>query len=230
VPARFIYKRCAQFNTSMDIELNKYRKCLFEIKKRTEVIKNFVSHGKTTGYLITDVELICLQFRKIIELIALGSLVANKEVYSKERERFKEDWNARLIFQDLERMNPKFYPEPSKQIEKINKAGQKYFHFERITTGFMTRKDAIKIYEQCGGILHADNPFKGEKDIKDIKNKFPNWATRLITLMNHHSIILNNGHMVVGLMQGRDDGLPHVTLFGQVSGDEEQKLKDMMAS
>ncbi|NOS94616.1 MAG: hypothetical protein HOP30_22115 [Cyclobacteriaceae bacterium] len=212
----------------MNIELSKYRNCLFEIKKRTEVIKQFVSKGKTTGYLITDVELICLQFRKIIELIALGSLVANKDVYSKERERFKEDWNARLIFQDLERMNPRFYPEPSMQIEKLNTTGEKYFHFEPIKTGYMTRTDALKIYEKCGGVLHADNPFKGERDIKEIRNKFSTWATRLITLMNHHSIILNNGHMVVGLMQGRDDGLPHVTLFGEVSGAEKQKLKDMM--
>jgi hypothetical protein len=155
-------------------------------------------------------------------------LVANKEVYSRERERFKEDWNARLIFQDLERMNPKFYPEPSKQIEKKNKAGEKYFHFEIITTGFMTKEDALKIYEKCGGILHADNPFKDEKNIKEIKNKFPTWATRLITLMNHHSIILNNGSMVVGLMQGQEDGLPHATLFGQVIGEEELRLKSNM--
>lgn len=212
----------------MDVETKKYQKCLYEIFKRTDVIRTFVGKGKTTGYLTTDVELICLQFRKIIELIALGSLVANKEIYSKERERFKEDWNARLIFQDLERMNSKFYPAPVKPTEKINEiTKRKYLHFGPVTTGYMTMKDALKIYERCGGVLHADNPYKGDKNIKEIKNMFPTWATRLVNLLNHHTIILNNGQMLFGQMKGKD-GLPFVMLYGQVTGDEEIKLKEEM--
>lgn len=212
----------------MTVELTKYRKCLYEIKRRTEVIRDFITKKKTTGYLITEVEFICLQFRKVIELIALSSLVANKDEYSKQHEKFETHWNARLIFQDLERINSKFYPEPSKQIVKNGKNGEKYFHFERITTGYLTKDKAVKIYEKCGGILHAENPFKGgEKDIKKLYAEFPKWLTEVITLLNHHSIILHGqDHMVVGLMKGEKDGQPHVTLFGQVSGEEEQRLRD----
>lgn len=209
----------------MKVEISKYRQCLYDIKKRTEVINHHIHGIKTTGYLGTDVELVALQFRKIIELIALSSLVANKKEYAAQRVKFKEDWNARLIFQDLERINPKFYPSPSKQVEKTNSEGIKYFHFDPIEAGFLTKKEAIKIYEKCGGVLHAENPFKELKDIKQLQKQFPFWIKKIITLLNHHSIILTDGHMVVGLMQGKKDGQPQVTLFGQVDDEESKEFK-----
>jgi len=210
----------------MEIELQKYQKCLFEIKKRTEVINDFLTRKKTIGYLISEVEFICLQFRKIIELIALSSLVANKEEYSKQHEKFETHWNARLIFQDLERINSKFYPEPSKQIEKLDNSGKRYFNFEPIKSGYLTKDKAIQIYEKCGGILHADNPFRGEKNIKDMYNLFPKWLSEIITLLNHHCIVLHGkNQMIVGLMQAKDDGNPKVFLFEEVDHKEAEELK-----
>jgi len=208
----------------MSVEIDKYQNCLLEIKKRTEVIASLISEEKTTGYLIVDVELVCLQFRKIIELIALSSLVANKEIYAQQREKFKEDWNARLIFQDLERMNPKFYPNPSEQIEKTTKSGERYYHFEPLTSGFLSKENALKIYERCGGILHAENPFKNKRNIAEIKAQFHDWIIQLITLMNHHLIVLNNGNMVVGIMHSKDDGNPYAFLFAKTPEEFQQNF------
>lgn len=208
----------------MSVELNKYRQCLFDIKKRTEVIIHHLDGTKTTGYLGTDVELLALQFRKIIELIALLSLVANKKQYAEHRKKFKEDWNARLIFQDLERINPDFYPKPSKQIIKSESESVRQFDFEPIESGFLEKKEAIKIYEKCGGVLHAENPFKESKDIKQFRNQFPFWIKKIIRLLNHHSIILVDKLMVVGLMEGKEDGQPHATLFEQIDKGEVEKL------
>ncbi|MCW3787260.1 hypothetical protein [Plebeiibacterium sediminum] len=210
----------------MSVEVNKYRKCLYDILKRTEVINHYIQGVKTTGYLGTDIELIALQFRKIIELIALSSLVANKKEYAAMRSKFREDWNARLIFQDLERVNPEFYPKPSKQIEKVNSEGVKYFEFEPIEAGYLSKKEAIKIYEKCGGVLHAENPFRESKDIMQLQKQFPFWIKKIMTLMNHHSIILANKNMVVGLMKGKNDGLPHVTLFGLAENQNIKQFKE----
>lgn len=47
-----------------------------------------------------------------LELIAFGSLVANKDSYSAAYAKFAEHWNARLMLRDVERVNPDFYPRP----------------------------------------------------------------------------------------------------------------------
>lgn len=204
----------------MKTDIQKYQERLFEIKQRTEVIFKFLEKKQTTGFLITDVEFLCLQFRKIIEEIAFLSLIANKEEYSKQYSKFEKHWNARLIFQDLERINPGFYPEPTKQIQKESKDGYRRFEFEKITTGFMTRDEALKVYEKCGGMMHSNNPYRSKVDIKKLNNNFIDWLNKIIKLLSHHCIILyGKAHMVVGLMQSKEDGKPYAFDFGEVKND-----------
>ena len=62
------------------IELGLYQDCLLEIKKRTEIIADHLNGITVEKYAIIEVETICLQFRKILEKIALISLIANKEM------------------------------------------------------------------------------------------------------------------------------------------------------
>ena len=86
-----------------------------EIKRRIEVISRLIEKRFTTGYDVTDVETGCLQMRKILELIALGSLVVNKEEISKEYDNYANHWNAKDILTYIETVNPNFYPVPSEQ-------------------------------------------------------------------------------------------------------------------
>lgn len=67
----------------MNTEHQKYLQNLYDISKRMEVIGKHLSENFYTEYLITEVEFISLQFRKVFEHIALSSLVANKSEYSK---------------------------------------------------------------------------------------------------------------------------------------------------
>lgn len=202
----------------MKTDIHKYRDRLYAIKRRKEVITNYLQNKQSTGYLITNVEFLCLQFRKIIEEIAFLSLIANKEEYSKQYDKFEKHWNARLIFRDLERINPSFYPEPIKQIEKQNEDGETYFQFEKIMTGFMTKNDAIKVYEKCGGMMHSRNPYRSEIDIDKINANFVIWISEITILLNHHTITLyNQKHMLVGMMVSNDRGYPNAFDFKQVS-------------
>jgi hypothetical protein len=211
----------------MKTDLQKYKQRLIEIKHRTDVITRHLQKKQSTGYLITEVEFLCLQFRKIIEEIAFLSLIANKEEYSKQYTKFEMNWNARLIFRDLEQINPSFYPEPSQQVEKKNKEGERYFEFEKITTGFMTKNDAIKIYEKCGRMMHSNNPYRNKVNIEKLYGGFPNWLNKVIKLLNHHSIVLyGKGHMVVGLMHSKDDGQPHAFDFRETAPEETKRFNE----
>ena len=54
-----------------------YRNCLHEIKDRMSIARRYLEGSLTTGYAVADLESACLQTRKVLELIALGSLVVN---------------------------------------------------------------------------------------------------------------------------------------------------------
>ena len=212
----------------MKSDIIKYRDNLFDIKKRTEVIVEHLTDVRNEKYLITEVEFLCLQFRKILELIALSSLVANKEEYSKQHEKFAKHYNARLIFQDLERVNPDFYPVPTRQnLKKVD--GQRIFDLQHVTDGYLTKDDFLSIYEKCGGMLHAENPYGQRRDIQAIKDEFPIWMNKIIVLLNHHNIKLVDGEtMIIALMQGEGDNNPQVTEFKVLRGQEELNIRSKM--
>lgn len=196
-----------------EVELGLYQDCLYEIKRRVDVIADHLNQVTIEKYLIIEVETICLQFRKILEKIALMSLVANKELYAEQHEKFAKHYHAERIMRDLERINPDFYPVPTKRIKNENEVDE----WIEIEHGYLTKKEFVEIYEKCGGMLHARNPFAGEKPIKEIQTCFPEWLTKICILLNHHHIRLVGGEiMLVALMKREDNGLPQAVLFKKV--------------
>ena len=195
------------------VELGLYQNCLYEIKRRIDVIAEHLNGVTTEKYLIIEVETICLQFRKILEKIALMSLVANKELYAEQNEKFAKHYHAERIMKDLERINPDFYPVPTKRVKHENKVDE----WIEIESGYLTKEELVKIYEKCGGMMHAQNPFASEKPLKEIQECFPEWLTKICILLDHHHIKLVGGEVViVGLMEKRDNGLPQAVLFERV--------------
>ena len=96
--------------------LDLYLQEMWYVKKRIDAIRYIVTHKQTTLFQFTNIEFMTLQIRKIIEHIAMGNLVANKELYEEYSTKFSSNWNAKYIFRDLERLNPKFYPIPVKTV------------------------------------------------------------------------------------------------------------------
>ena len=196
-----------------EVELGLYQNCLYEIKRRIDVIAEHLNGVTTEKYLTVEVETVCLQFRKILEKIALMSLVANKEVYAEQNEKFAKHYHAERIMNDLERINPDFYPVPTKRVKQENKVDK----WIEIESGYLTKEELVKIYEKCGGMMHAQNPFASEKPLKEIQRCFPEWLTKICILLNHHHIKLVGGEvMIVALMERRDNGLPQAVLFKRV--------------
>ena len=110
--------------------LNLYLQEMWYVKKRTEAIRTIALKEKTTLFPITNIEFMTLQIRKIIEHIAMGNLIANKELYEEYSAKFSSNWNARYIFRDLERLNFKFYPEPVKSdyTKEVEEFCEKYVY------------------------------------------------------------------------------------------------------
>ena len=195
--------------------LDIYAVCMEEIKRRTEVVRSFFEGNSSTPFQQTTAESICLQVRKILELIALSSLVANKEVYSQARKNFHKDWRAQYILNDIERLNPEFYPVPCRQV--LDKNSGNPIQNIALTSGFLTRQEFEQIYDRCGGLLHANNPFDKAKDVDNFLKVAPAWMDKIRVLLNLHEVQLSQaGYKLFVLMQAVSDGKVHVTLHKRV--------------
>ena len=52
-----------------------------EVKRRTQTITDMLRGRTTTSFRSTNIEFMCLQIRKMLELISMGSLVLNKDEF-----------------------------------------------------------------------------------------------------------------------------------------------------
>ena len=158
----------------------------------------------------------CLIEIKSRILVIERNLSANKEIYSKEYKKFAQNYHAERILKDLERINPKFYPEPSKQIRIEGKEGISY-KLEAINEGSLTKDEFVKVYEKCGSMLHAENPFGKKKEYIKIKEEFLEWLKKIKLLLSHHGIMLVDGKtIIIGLMKTEKNGLPQTVLFKRI--------------
>jgi hypothetical protein len=182
-----------------------------EIKLRTRVLDAFIHGAATAVYRATNIESTYLQFRKIIELIAFGSLVANKEAIAKVYQEFSRLWNARRLLRDLEKVNPGFYPQPI--VERYDE--QRGMNaLEPKKEGFLTRDDLIQLYEKCGGILHATNPYSQPIDYGQYETEASTWRDKIVGLLNCHTIrLLDDPNMYLIHMHEEQDGRVHHYIF-----------------
>jgi len=89
-----------------------------------------------------------VQLRKTLELIAFGSLCANKAKYAEAHAKFEQHWRATRLLSDLERIHPQFYPRPMNMAASTRVEG---FSLSDITVEFLTRQDFVELYETLSG-------------------------------------------------------------------------------
>lgn len=172
----------------------------------------------TTGeghalYKPTTIESVCLQLRKVLELIAMASLVANKEAYSAAHNGFAKHWNAKRLLKDLERINPDFYPRPA--ILAPPKSPGAQVHFIDRKEDFLTKAEFVEVYLRCSKMLHADNPFAAKVDHKEYEKELPVWRQKVFNLLDLHWIsLLDKKELYLIQMKGEADG--KVNLYSTV--------------
>ena len=94
------------------LPLTAYANVMREVKWRVAALGEFLSLQEPASAPPIGLESACLQLRQVLELIAFGSLCANKSAYSAVHADFAKHWNAELLLRDLERVNSGFYPVP----------------------------------------------------------------------------------------------------------------------
>jgi hypothetical protein len=210
-----MYDAESQDSTKLAAALGGYCTCMEEIKLRVESIRAIVAKRVTTLYPVTNVEFVYLQLRKILELIALASLVANKAEYAKVHKKFASHWHAKKILDDIGKVNPLFYPVPTREI--IDPTTGKVKETQPLESGFLTKDDFIELYDTSSKVLHAHNPFAPPQDIVALEQHTSGWMEKIVTLLNHHQVQLFDLDMQLWvLMHGKDDGKVHGMLFRKV--------------
>jgi hypothetical protein len=161
-----------------------------EIKLRDQVIESFLTGKRHTGQRMTNIELVCLQFRKIAELIILSALCPHKKEYLKVHSNIEKKWDATKIRKTLDKIHPDFYPIPFERIVDQSTGKQKN---GCVTNGYLSKDVCISLIGRCGGILHGFNPYNDDKvfkEIESVENKFPEWQRKVRRLLKTHEIKL----------------------------------------
>lgn len=179
-----------------------YCNVMEEVKSRVSVIDFFLSGNSHALHEPITLESVALQIRKILELIAMASLVANKQEYEKVYSNFATAWQAEYLFNDLGRVNADFYPKPV--VEKPSKNLQIKTQLADRCHDYLTKNEFIKIYKKCGAIMHASNPLGRKIDYEYYKKSIPEWRQKIINLLNNHQIRLL-GHMGFYLIHMNED-------------------------
>ncbi|HIS89968.1 TPA: hypothetical protein IAA87_11190 [Candidatus Avigastranaerophilus faecigallinarum] len=209
--------------------VNKYTSCMQEIKLRINAIHSIIKRQTTTLYPYTNLEFICLQIRKILELIAMANLVANKDEYQKIREKFSIDWNAKRIIETIEKVNKNFFPTAIYR-EQLDNEKIKY-HWHKKVSNILTKDIYIKIYDEISNILHAQNPFKIDRiNLDNLQQEALEYVNLIVNTLNEHNTYLCNGNIVNCNMNAFDpnsnekEGKVSVHYFGQVTTDDIEEV------
>jgi hypothetical protein len=204
-------------------DIHQYALLMKEIKNRTEVIFFFLTGAGHALFRPTTLESMCLQIRKILELIALSSLIANKSKYCEVYDNFTKAWNAEYLLRDLERINTNFYPQPVREEEtqEITKTGEPVkSKWENVDTSeYLTKDDFIKVYKKCGAMMHADNPKGTKVDYSYYEKAIPEWIRKIMRLLNSHQIHLVDDENIylIHMKEDRDDEVHYYT-FSPIKG------------
>src|SRR4051812_2567910 len=178
----------------MATEIEIYVKQMGEVRHRLGLVQAVLAGSVRSGHETFDAELIFIQLRKALELIAFGSLCANKQKFSQVYEKFADQWSAKRLFRDLEKVNPKFYPEPLEEPKQLPGASDpRHFHFDRPVDGFMTQNEFVQLYDSSAEVLHIRNPFKRRDPTIRIGYTVEQWIARIKRLLSWHLMHLTDG-------------------------------------
>lgn len=194
----------------MNPMLNFYCSCLQEVQLRLQLVRSVLDGTFSAKSELLDIEIVYLHLRKILEQLAFASICANKDKYSETYSNFSTHWNADRMLRDLEKINPDFYPTPLvlsaiTPLQGVNR----HFHFEFLSTGFLTKAEFVDLYNQCGALLHAENPFAIGKRSLPTHVSMTGHVSKIQNLLTFHRVKLIDDSET-WVISAPKDGIVHV--------------------
>jgi len=195
-----------------------------EIKWRHAAVKE-LSNKMTSGqvHIAVATDWAYLQLRKILELIAMSSLVANKqalEEMDRSMKKLGKEWHGNDILKIVKGINPDFYPVPLIEEPSSNPNPAVKTELVDKPDGFLDRRDFSRLYGICGKLLHADNPLGKKTDYVTSWNNGPVWERKIIGLLNCHKIRLvdQDGFYLVHMSEAQRGGKAYMYEFSKYTG------------
>lgn len=200
-----------------------YCTLMAEVKGRLAVLHAVHSKTYELGNDLARMEFCALLVRKSLEQVALASLVSNREAFCAAYDQFETCWNAKLILADVERVNPKFYPQPVETLASPEPPAK--FHLKGLTDGFLTRNEFVNVYEKVASLLHAPNPYGRTPDLAFFDKNVPLWGAQIARLLDKHLFVLAGSSSVFFVQMHEDDGrVHHYTLNAATAEDLQAAL------
>jgi hypothetical protein len=196
-------------------QMTAYRDCIGEARLRLELAKARITDRKCAGVVTEfDIESISLHLRKVVELIALGSISANKVEYEKVRADIGRDWNARLIFRDVERINPSFFPIP---FEFDGDASMK-----EPTYKCMDREGLMELYDKTSQFMHSRNRYAPLQNYGYVLEDLAGRVDLLINLLRSFEVhLLPSDYLYFVVMNFRTEDPVQVALAGYIDDEHD---------
>lgn len=166
-------------------------------------------------------ELAYLQFRKVCEMLALGSLYLHGDLPGAKS--LTGEWNAEQIMKKLRRLHPDFFQKSAAIVQDGEReGGQKVW---RIVDNFnavaLTLGDLKTLYAECGVALHRGKIKTLNFDAavrQEDWDAIAAWQERLVGLINSHVVYrAGNSGAYIFNAKGSND-LPHCSILA-FSGD-----------
>jgi hypothetical protein len=177
----------------MNEDTKLYINCMEDARFRVNFVKDLPARNGTTGFQVIDQELVFLQMRKILEIIAFASLTANRAKYDAAYKKLTTVWRAKDMLRQLEKINPEFYPLPI-QPPQLQPDGTKHC---AAVDGFLTKDDFVSLYDVASSFLHAGNPFSAQDPIIKMRYNVRQWLERIQALIALHVMRLVDGNLWV---------------------------------
>lgn len=198
--------------------LEGYCQLMLEIRHRASAVAALEYPSREVIPDFIRVELLVMQIRKILEIIALSSMVANEKDYLETYDKIEKHYHAKKILRFVKKLNPDFYPKPVSHT----KTGDSTHHLEwknEQDGSYLTIKEFEKLYDRCGALMHAHNPYSAPKDYAEYESSIRKWMTKIEGLLHAHVIKLVNDNNYYLIHMNSPDGKPHGFVLSPIPGD-----------
>jgi hypothetical protein len=194
-------------------DVRAYLLVMEQIRRRLDASNRFVRTDGPASLDHPSIESAYLQLRKILELVAFGSLVANKQAFAKVYSKFAKMWHASELLKDLQRINPNFYPRP--MVHEAPKSHDSPRHLVDRPMDYLTKEDFVELYGRVGELMHARNPYNTPLDYKAYHTAVDTWGRKIRDLLAVHIIqLIDSQNLWLVHMVDASDGRPHAYTLG----------------
>lgn len=199
--------------------LNRYAGYMEEVKRRMDVVAKVsekVNSGSSmTGYIETDIDIVYLQLRKIIELVIFACITANKSAGLTLNKTLRKGYEIQKIKTELKRFNTDFFPSPKVHAETTKDSIREVDDLKQEDRPFMSEAELFRAYGIAGNYLHSQREYQygtPQERIIILKDGIE-YVNQLAHLLDHHWTNITEDSLFAVVLNRHNKKTAHVALL-----------------